>query len=49
MIVLFLQASEKSPQQEPENDTKNAQKGEMMDCSTITFITHKTGKECTKS
>lgn len=25
-IVLFLQASEKSPQQEPENDTKNVQK-----------------------
>lgn len=44
MIVLLLQASDKSPQQEPENDTKNAQKGEMMDCSTLTCITHKTGK-----
>uniref|UniRef100_A0A8C4HBC1 CW-type domain-containing protein n=1 Tax=Dicentrarchus labrax TaxID=13489 RepID=A0A8C4HBC1_DICLA len=28
MIVLFLQVSEKAAQQEPENDTKNAQKGE---------------------
>lgn len=38
MIVLFLQASEKSPQEEPENDAKNAQKGETMDRSSLTCI-----------
>lgn len=32
------------PQQEPENDTKNAQKGEKRGCSTLTVISHRTGK-----
>lgn len=39
MMGLFLQATENSPQQEPENDPKNAQKGEMTNCSALTCNT----------
>lgn len=38
MIVLFLHAYTQTPQQEPDNDPKNAQKGEMTDCSALTYI-----------
>lgn len=38
--ILFLQAPEKHQQEEPEIDTKNAQKGEMLDCSTLKALTH---------
>lgn len=38
MIVLFLHAHKQTPQQEPDNDPKNAQKGEKTDCSALSYI-----------